>query len=53
MAQHPRWVNEPEALIEYNGQLAIRIRLTDIASAARLTLLAHSQTLQVLATFQQ
>jgi RNA polymerase sigma factor (sigma-70 family) len=53
MRQHPRSIFEPETLIEYAGQAAIRIRLVDITSAARLTLLAHPQTLQVLATFQE
>jgi RNA polymerase sigma factor (sigma-70 family) len=49
---HPRSVTEPETLVEYLGQPAIRVRMTDVCSAARLTLVAHSQTLQVLATFQ-
>lgn len=51
MAQHPRWTNEPEALLEYEGRPAIRIRLVDVAGAARLTMLAHPQTLQVLRAF--
>jgi RNA polymerase sigma factor (sigma-70 family) len=49
---HPRSITEPETLIDYRGQLAVRIRLTDISSAARLTLVASPQTLQVLASFQ-
>lgn len=52
MAHHPRWVNEPEQLIDYEGQPAMRIRLTDIASTARFTLFVHAQTWQVLAAFQ-
>ncbi len=52
MAHHPRWVNEPEQLVDYEGQPAMRIRLTDIASTARFTLFAHAQTWQVLAAFQ-
>lgn len=53
MAQHPRAIFEPEMLIEHAGQLVMHIRLVDIASTARLTLLAHPQTLQVLSTFQE
>jgi RNA polymerase sigma factor (sigma-70 family) len=49
---HPRTVTEPEVLVEYHGQPAIRVRMTDISSAARLTLVAHPQTLRVLATMQ-
>ena len=49
---HPRTVTEPEVLVEYHGQPAIRVRMADLSSAARLTLLAHPQTLRVLATFQ-
>jgi RNA polymerase sigma-70 factor (ECF subfamily) len=49
---HPRSLTEPESLIEYRGQPAIRVRLTDITTAARLTLVTHPETLQVLATFQ-
>lgn len=49
MEQHPRSVTEPETAIEYLSRPAIRVRLTDVASAARLTLLVHPQTLHVLA----
>jgi RNA polymerase sigma-70 factor (ECF subfamily) len=49
---HPRSVTEPETLVEYQGQPAIHVRMTDMSSAARVTLLAHPQTLQVLATYQ-
>lgn len=52
MERHPRWTNQPETLVDYMGGQAIRIRLVDVTSAARLTLLAHPQTLQILATFQ-
>jgi RNA polymerase sigma factor (sigma-70 family) len=51
MAQHPRWTNEPEAFLEYEGRPAICIRLADVAGAARLTILADPQTLQVLRAF--
>ena len=49
---HPRSMTEPETLVDYQGQPAIRVRMTDVSSAARLTLVAHPQTLQMLATFQ-
>jgi len=52
MGQHPRSIAEPETLVEHQGQPAIRVRLTDISSAARLTLLVQPQTLHVLATVQ-
>jgi RNA polymerase sigma-70 factor (ECF subfamily) len=48
----PRTITEPEILVEYQGQPAIRIRMTDVSSTAKLTLVAHPQTLQLLATFQ-
>nr|MBA2287710.1 sigma-70 family RNA polymerase sigma factor [Ktedonobacteraceae bacterium] len=51
MAQHPRTIVEPEQLVEYKGQPAMRARLTDLMSASRLTLFIHPQTLQVLDTF--
>jgi hypothetical protein len=53
MAHHPRWINEPEAFLEYQGQPTIRVRLSDVAGAARLTLIAHPRTLQVLAVFEE
>jgi RNA polymerase sigma factor (sigma-70 family) len=49
---HPRSITEPETLVEYRGQIAIRVRMTDISSAAQLTLMAHPQTLRVLAALQ-
>jgi hypothetical protein len=52
MGQHPRSIAEPETFVEYQGQSAIRVRLTDVASAERLTLLVQSQTLRVLTTVQ-
>jgi len=53
MAQHPRCVLEPEMLVECAGQKAIYIRLSDVTSTARLTLLLHSRTLQVLAVVRE
>ena len=52
MQHHPRSIIEPEEMTEYEGQSVLRIGLTDVASTARLVLLAHPQTLQVLATVQ-
>jgi RNA polymerase sigma factor (sigma-70 family) len=51
MGEHPRWVSAPELLVEYAGQPAVRFQMADITSAARLTVLAHRQTLEVLAVF--
>lgn len=51
MAEHPRWVSEPELLVEYAGTPALRLQMADVTSAARLTVLAHRQTLRVLAVF--
>jgi RNA polymerase sigma factor (sigma-70 family) len=53
MTEHPRWVNEPEVLVEYVGQPAIRVRLADITSAARLTCMVHRQTFEILKIFQE
>jgi RNA polymerase sigma-70 factor (ECF subfamily) len=49
MREHPRWVSDPELLVEYAGHPAIRFQMADVASAARLTVLAHRQTLDILA----
>jgi RNA polymerase sigma factor (sigma-70 family) len=51
MGDHPRWVSGPELLVEYAGQPAIRLQMADVTGAARLTVLAHRQTLHVLAIF--
>ena len=51
MGEHPRWGSEPELLVEYAGQPAIRFQMADLTSAERLTVLAHRQTLDVLAVF--
>src|SRR5579859_582069 len=47
--QHPRWRGEPATLLEYNGQQAIHFQLADVESADHATIVAHRQTLQVLA----
>jgi RNA polymerase sigma factor (sigma-70 family) len=48
VTQYPRWHSEPEMLLEQFGRPALQIRLVDVLSAARLTLLLDRQTLQVL-----
>jgi len=50
---HPRWINTAEKLTEYANQPALQISLVDVMSAARLTILVHRETLQVLASFQE
>jgi RNA polymerase sigma factor (sigma-70 family) len=49
ISEHPRWVSEPERLVDYAGRPAIRFQMADVASGARLTILAHRQTLDILA----
>jgi hypothetical protein len=51
MRERPRWISNPELLVEYQGQPAIRFQMADVTSAARLTVLAHRETLQTLAFF--
>ncbi len=51
--QHERCILEPEELLEYEGQAAIRAGLLDVLSTAQLTLILHRHTLQVLAIFQK
>jgi hypothetical protein len=49
-AQNPRWLAEPEALVDYQGARAIHVQFCAFGGAARLSLHADAQTLQVLAT---
>jgi RNA polymerase sigma factor (sigma-70 family) len=51
--QHERCISEPYKLIEHNGTSVISARLTDIASAAQLTILLNAQTLQIMAVFSE
>jgi RNA polymerase sigma factor (sigma-70 family) len=51
--QHPRCLNEPDKLVEYAGQPAIRFQLADMSSTERLTVLADRNTLRVLEIFSQ
>jgi RNA polymerase sigma-70 factor (ECF subfamily) len=53
IARHPHFVVEPDELVDFRGQHAYRFRMTDLASAARLTAFAHAETLAVLATFEE
>lgn len=50
--QHERCIFEPEAMIQYHEQPAIRASVCDPLSAERLTLILHRSTLQLLAAFQ-
>jgi hypothetical protein len=49
--QHERGISEPYKLLDYNGQLVISARLTDVTSAEQLTILLNAQSLQILAVF--
>jgi len=49
---HPHYLSGPELLVEHAGQPALRLQLTDAASAAHLTMLADRQTLRLLAVYR-
>lgn len=49
MKEHPRWICEPEVIVEYAGHPAVRARFVDITNATRLIVLIHAQTMEVLA----
>jgi len=51
--QHSRFITEPSTSIEFKGQQVIHARLIDLTSDDKLTILAHRQTLQILATFHE
>lgn len=51
MLDHPRWISEPEMLVEHAGQPAIRFQMADLTGAARLTALANRQTLRIISLF--
>lgn len=51
--RYPRWLNELDSPVEYQGRPAILFRLSDHLSRAELHVLAHRQTLEVLDIFQQ
>ncbi len=48
MALHPHCIVEPAQPVDYQGQVAIRLRLITTGSSRRLTLIVHAQTLQIL-----
>ncbi len=50
--QHPRWLNEPDRPIDYQGQPAILFRLADRLSAAHLDVITDRQRLDVLTIMQ-
>jgi hypothetical protein len=50
LLDHPRVRYEPAARATYAGQDAFRWQLTDLNTGEILTIMAHSETLQVLAT---
>ncbi len=47
--QHSRWLNEPETLIDYGGQPAVRVCLVDITGADQLVFLIDTQSGEILA----
>jgi RNA polymerase sigma-70 factor (ECF subfamily) len=49
----PRVHYEPATMTTYEGSDVIRFRLLDLASSQTLTILAHPQTLHVIATIQE
>jgi len=51
--QHSRFITEPSTSTEFKGQQVIHARLIDLTSTEKLSILAHRQTLQVLATFPE
>ena len=51
--EHPRAIFTMPLHVEYNGLPAIRHQFTDLASAARLTIFVHRQSLQVLAVLDE
>jgi RNA polymerase sigma factor (sigma-70 family) len=50
VVDRPRVIIEPDTLASYAGQDAICSRLVDLNTAERVTIMAHPETLQVMAT---
>lgn len=48
MAQYPHHLSLPTTTLEHNGQETLAFQLTDMSSAAKLTILAHRHTLRIL-----
>lgn len=53
IAAHPRYIMASETQTDYAGTPAYRFHLTDIASAAQLTVFSHTETHTILATFEE
>lgn len=53
IAQHPRWITEPDRLTAYAGHQAIQHRFVDLSSASRLSIFVSPDTLRVLGTVQE
>ncbi len=53
MQQHPRWITEPEDLVEHAGSSVIRVRLADAVSVARLSLLIQPGTVQAMEAIKE
>lgn len=53
VAAHPRYIMASETQTDYAGTPAYRFHLTDIASAAQLTVFSHTETHTILATFEE
>lgn len=53
MAEHPRWITLSETVENFANQPAIRFRLADVASDARLTAYTDVRTLRILAIFPE
>ncbi len=51
LLQHPRWSSTPGSVVEFAGESAIPLQLTDLESNDSLTILARRQTLQPLAVW--
>jgi len=51
--QHPQLLQMPARLVEYAGQPAIYVQMSDTTSAANMTVLAHRQTLHALMVERQ
>lgn len=48
LREHPRWIMEPDTLVEHQGITAIRCRVSDVAGSARLTFLIAQHDLRIL-----
>ena len=51
LLQHPRWSSRPGKAVEYAGAPALSFQIADLESSNALTVMAHRQTLGVLAVF--